>query len=52
MGLLEQLGCEVRCVADAEAALQALERDTATGYSEAAQGVEAEFPILRKPWAS
>jgi PAS domain S-box-containing protein len=85
MGLLEQLGCEVRCVADAEAALQALERDTtidlvlsdivmpgrmdglalaravrekypglqvllATGYSEAAQGVDAEFPILRKPY--
>jgi DNA-binding NtrC family response regulator len=76
----------VRCVADAEAALQALERDTtidlvlsdivmpgrmdglalaravrekypglpvllATGYSEAAQGVDAgEFPILRKPY--
>ncbi|HMJ28970.1 MAG TPA: PAS domain S-box protein, partial [Xanthobacteraceae bacterium] len=28
IGLLEQLGCKVRCVADAEAALQALERDT------------------------
>ena len=81
----------MRCVADAEAALQALERDTtidlvlsddivmpgrmdglalaravkekypglpvllATGYSEAAQGVDAEFPILRKSrtrWAS
>ncbi|HVD74235.1 MAG TPA: ATP-binding protein [Xanthobacteraceae bacterium] len=85
IGLLEQLGCKVRCVADAEAALQALERDTtidlvlsdivmpgrmdglalaravkekypglpvllATGYSEAAQGVDAEFPILRKPY--
>jgi DNA-binding NtrC family response regulator len=75
----------VRCVVDAEAALQALERDAtidlvlsdivmpgrmdglalaravrekypglpvllATGYSEAAQGVAAEFPILRKPY--
>jgi CheY-like chemotaxis protein len=86
-GLLEQLGYAVRCVADADAALLALERDRdidlvfsdivmpgrmdgvalaravqqkhpgmpvllATGYSEAAQDAEPEFPILRKPYRS
>ena len=32
MGLLEQLGCHVQCVADAEAALLALERDTTIDF--------------------
>ena len=83
-GLLEQLGYSVRWVPNADAALQAIEKDgidlvfsdivmpgrldglglariikekhpdlpilLATGYSEAAQNVRFDFPILRKPY--
>ena len=83
-GLLEQLGYSVQWVPNAEAALQAIEKDgidlvfsdivmpgrldglglariikqkhpdlpilLATGYSEAAQNVRFDFPILRKPY--
>jgi PAS domain S-box-containing protein len=83
-GLLEQLGYSVQWVPNADAALQAIEKDgidlvfsdivmpgrldglglariikqkhpnlpilLATGYSEAAQHVRFDFPILRKPY--
>jgi PAS domain S-box-containing protein len=83
-GLLEQLGYSVRWAANAEAALQEIEKDNidlvltdivmpgrldglglarvlkkqrpdlpillATGYSEAVQNVDADFPILHKPY--
>jgi PAS domain S-box-containing protein len=84
-GLLEEFGYEVRCVADADAALAALDQDAtiglvfsdivmpgemdglglaraigekrpdlpvllATGYSDAAQKLQTEIPILYKPY--